>query len=452
MKRNFNSIYLAFLPLFFVMVTGCKSTEGLKTNNLAHMYSDGANAIQVQYKVFHKTMDQSELHFSFPSSGLLYVKNAENQNFESKFAITYKLFTDYEMKNLVDSGTTFYSDSSPQLLDKALSGQLQFRIPRPSDNKQFLLVVYCTDFNRKFTKTNYIDLDIRDPQAPENFLRTDTAGNILFGSNLEMGTPFLLHHNQKGTLRYRVRYYKQNFPIAVPPHVPQAAASLTYVADSIFEVDATKPITLTVPGMYHFQIHENSKSGFTVMHFYPEYPYVSRKEHLAGPLRYLTNNTEFLTVSAHQDTDSIKLEADRFWLENAGSAERARNLIAAYYSRVEASNRFFTSYLEGWKTDRGLIYTVYGPPTAIYREELTEQWIYGEQNSSLSYVFTFVKVSNPFTNNDYALTRLTSYRYGWGQAIETWRKGQVYGVREIKKEQDERDQQLRMQQSPYFWY
>lgn len=435
-----------------VMALGCQSQQGLKTNNLAHMYNDGGNVLQIQYKVYHQSMDTSLLYFSFPSAGLLYVKPADTGLYHARFAVTYRLYADYEMKNMVDSGTTFYDDYTPELQGKQLFGNLKFRIPRPSDNKQFLLVAYCTDFNRKFTRTTYIDLDVRDPQAPENFLRTDTAGNVLFGNNVRLNEPFFLKHNQRGTLRFKVRYYNQQFPVAVPPHVPQAATPLTYSSDSIFMLDVNKPIVVKQPGLYHFQIHDNSKSGFTLIHFYTEFPYVSRKEHLSGPLRYLTNNSEYLTVATHEDTDSIKLEADRFWLQNAGSAERAKNLIAAYYGRVEASNKFFTSYLEGWKTDRGLIYTVYGPPTAIYREELTEQWVYGEQSSSLSYVFTFVKVSNPFTHNDYALTRLTSYRYGWGQAIETWRKGQIYGVREIKKEQDERDQQLRMQQPPYFWY
>jgi GWxTD domain-containing protein len=445
-----------FLLLWFAYwLSGCGGSAAMHTNNLAHMYTDGGTVIQVQYKVYHEKMDQSRLFFSFASKDLLYVKGATEaapEAYTARFAITYRLFSDFEQKQLVDSGSVFFEDLSEGLPDKTLSGDLTFKIPRPSDQKNFLLVAYCTDFNRKFTSTSQIPLDVRDVQMPENFLRKDTAGQILFGQTFQLGAPFLLEHNQSGTMYYIVRYYKTDWPMAVPPHVPQAVKPLSYVADSMFRVSANEPIVLTAPGMYHFQVYENSKYGFTLYHFYPEFPYVASKDHLSGPLRYLTNNSEYMTIATHDDTDSIKLEADRFWLKNAGSVERARNLVAVYYGRVESANRFFTSYQEGWKTDRGLIYIIYGPPTAIYKEELTEQWIFGEPSSSLSYVFTFVKVNNPFTTNDYALTRLSSYRYGWGQAVETWRRGQVYGIRDIKREQDERDQQLRMQHPTHIWY
>ena len=34
---------------------------------------------------------------------------------------------------------------------------------------------------------------------------------------------------------------------------------------------------------------------------------------------------------------------------------RELNLIKTYYSKVEKANEMFTSHLEGWKTDRGMI-------------------------------------------------------------------------------------------------
>ena len=148
----------------------------------------------------------------------------------------------------------------------------------------------------------------------------------------------------------------------------------------------------------------------------------------------------------------MKLSVDKFWLNQAGTVERGKMLVSAYYSRVEAANLYFTSYIEGWKTDRGIIYVILGPPTEVTRTEFQEFWVYGDPNSSLEYVYTFSKLKNPFTSNDYALSRSNSYRYGWGQAIEAWRNGQIYGIKEIKRAQDERDRQQRANTPPYFWY
>ena len=64
-----------------------------------------------------------------------------------------------------------------------------------------------------------------------------------------------------------------------------------------------------------------------------------------------------------------------------------------------------------------------------------------------------IHVSNPFTENDYALNRLSEYRYGWGKAVSGWRNGKVYGIKDIQREQNARDAQLRRQRvAPTVWY
>ena len=149
--------------------------------------------------------------------------------------------------------------------------------------------------------------------------------------------------------------------------------------------------------------------------------------------------------------DSLKYQVDKFWLKSAGSASRGKVLVREYYNRIQDANIFFTSYLEGWKTDRGIVYAVLGPPSKVTKDFNTETWVYGNEASSLDMVFTFVKVYNPFADNDYALAKLNKYRFIWGQAIDGWRHGTAYGLKEIIREQDERDQQVRMANQPYSW-
>jgi hypothetical protein len=97
-------------------------------------------------------------------------------------------------------------------------------------------------------------------------------------------------------------------------------------------------------------------------------------------------------------------------------------MIKLYYNRVMDANRFFTSYLEGWKTDRGIIYIIYGPPNVVYKGRNVEGWVYGEDKNMLSINFTFRKLDNPFTDNDYSLTRSPAYKDGWYIAVDNWRR------------------------------
>ena len=92
------------------------------------------------------------------------------------------------------------------------------------------------------------------------------------------------------------------------------------------------------------------------------------------------------------------------------------------------ANTYFTSYTEGWKTDRGLIYIIFGLPVTIYKAENIERWIYGTSQSNKTLVFNFMRQENPFTANDYVLSREEMYKISWTQAVDTWRNGRVYSV------------------------
>jgi hypothetical protein len=93
---------------------------------------------------------------------------------------------------------------------------------------------------------------------------------------------------------------------------------------------------------------------------------------------------------------------------------------------VQDANYYFTSYLEGWKTDRGMVYLIYGSPNVIYRTLNSETWIYGEENNVNSLSYSFTKVNNPFTNNDYTLERSVVYKQSWITAVDIWRQGRTY--------------------------
>jgi GWxTD domain-containing protein len=200
-----------------------------------------------------------------------------------------------------------------------------------------------------------------------------------------------------------------------------------YKADKIYTVRPDEKDTIGFyfndPGFYHIQADTFSKEGLTLFRFDNDFPYVKKPEHLLAPLRYLTSKQEFETMSS---TKNKKAAVDSFWVAAGASNDRARQLVKKFYNRIEDSNDYFSSYLEGWRTDRGLIYIVYGPPNIVYKSTDSENWVYGEENNINSLSFTFLKVINPFTDNDYRLERNQTYRTSWFNAVDMWRQGRVY--------------------------
>lgn len=174
--------------------------------------------------------------------------------------------------------------------------------------------------------------------------------------------------------------------------------------------------------MYQLQYDTLLKSGAALFNFGGEFPAVTTIEPMVSALRYITTLNEFNKI---QQEDDKKEAVDQFWIDVSGSKERARFLIKIFYSRMQNANRFFTSYLEGWKTDRGMIYLIFGSPKTVYRTSDTEYWDYGFFKGYGSLNFSFRKMANPFTNNDYVLVRSAAYEPVWYMAVDHWRQGRI---------------------------
>jgi GWxTD domain-containing protein len=98
---------------------------------------------------------------------------------------------------------------------------------------------------------------------------------------------------------------------------------------------------------------------------------------------------EYEDLMAISDTDSLKRAIDRFWLKNIGNASKAKNVLQLYYERVEQANKQFSNFKEGWKTDFGMIYILFGPPWYTEDHLKEEIWFYSYNRENPEYRFQF---------------------------------------------------------------
>jgi GWxTD domain-containing protein len=122
-----------------------------------------------------------------------------------------------------------------------------------------------------------------------------------------------------------------------------------------------------------------------------------------------------------------KKALDRYWLglPVGNNVTLAKRTIKSFYQRVESANRYFTSYKEGWKTDRGMIFIVMGLPAKISKNKDQEIWTYNRQGQYSEVNFTFNRRNNQFSENHYELLRYAEYQPIWYPAVESWRNGEM---------------------------
>ncbi|HEX2975225.1 MAG TPA: GWxTD domain-containing protein, partial [Bacteroidales bacterium] len=154
-----------------------------------------------------------------------------------------------------------------------------------------------------------------------------------------------------------------------------------------------------------------------------------------GPFSY----TRFTYSFSLRNAQKPKAALDEFWIKCGGNIDKSRELIRIYYTRVLYSNYYFTSYREGWRTERGMIYIVYGPPDKVYKSPQGESWGYRKPAARSKWgsrysvkddyiFFNFRKKDNFLSDNDFFLSRSETLVTYWDQAITSWRKGIVFRV------------------------
>ncbi|MBN4051604.1 GWxTD domain-containing protein [bacterium AH-315-M05] len=379
----------------------------------------------------------------------MYSKENDKEEFTAAFAILYKLYPSLESKELLDSASlkiivpahknpdftgnrsAYVHDYSYQPISrsgKEIISHIDFKAKFPNT---YLLEVKVLDIKRNQMAKTFINVDKRTNYNYQNFLiETQVKGIPVFRNTLKSQEVFTILCNDPDISTLFVKCYKRQFPIALPPFSLQGQKPFRYDHDSSFvystlgRSDSNRTtFRLQKEGFYHFQIDTVTREGLTLFKFYDDFPKVTSVKQLIDPLRYISTKQEYEEMVRHKNK---KIAVDNFWIRATGNPDRGKKIIREYYNRVQDANEYFTSYLEGWKTDRGMIYIVYGPPDVVYKTSFSESWVYGEEGNLMSLNFTFVKVNNPFTDNDYILNRSPIYKSSWYVAVEAWRQGIIY--------------------------
>jgi GWxTD domain-containing protein len=213
-----------------------------------------------------------------------------------------------------------------------------------------------------------------------------------------------------------VSYYNDNFPAATPGFSESLGrVSKGMSIDSTFKVTKGQPLNLGQKGLYLVQPDTSVAEGLA-FRVEEDYPRLARIENLADPLIYICTKQEFEKI---KQAKGEKKAFDRIILSITGDAERAKTFMRSYFRRVELANHYFTSYKEGWKTDRGMIYIIFGLPDEVFRLGDRELWNY--KSTSIKVNFEFTKSSTVFDPDNYVLIRQKKYQNTWYEVIDLWR-------------------------------
>lgn len=398
----------------------CTVSNDISSRNLATLYREPESVFEPEFAV-HQQLDSTSLVYIRLKPGNMLYMNDGHDSYESVLRVRMYLMASYENSAVLDSGVYSFKFDLNQ---KQNIQVLECRF-RPSHVGVQLLHIYLNDINKNLEEDYFIPFDNLADNHRQYYRASDSKGEILFTDHISATDSVHVSYARTSEKKLWCSFYHRDFPLPPPPFSFDNREGFVYTPDSLFEVSTQKDSLYVFPpeGFYHFRTDTMSHEGLTLFRFSPGFPDVSNAREMLESVRYILTRREYDMLLS---SGNVKQTMDAFWLEKGKNPERTRTLIRKYYGRVQRANRLFSSYTEGWRTDRGMIYIIFGPPNSIYRSSVSESWIYGTANSVMSLNFFFTKVMNPFTDNDYSLTRTPVYESAWYRAVDSWRQGRPY--------------------------
>ncbi|MCS6973483.1 MAG: GWxTD domain-containing protein [Cyclobacteriaceae bacterium] len=214
-----------------------------------------------------------------------------------------------------------------------------------------------------------------------------------------------------------ISLYEDDFPAALPPFATaQARVTPVLKPSAVLVHQPDRPLSFQKKALVLIQQDTTSAEGIA-FRVEEDYPRLATISSLTGPMIYVCEKKE---MDKLRSAAGNKSAFDKVILDIVGNTERARIFMRSYFQRVEQANRMFTSYKEGWKTDRGMIYIIFGPPEEVYLLGNREIWEY--TNANFKGRFTFTRSATLFDPKNYVLIREANMRDNWYNMVDLWRK------------------------------
>jgi len=423
----------AFLALA-LMVSSCATIQPtVDSKDLSYLYNPTKNSINPKYNVYNATDAQSVLSVKFFTSELFFSEANPQGVPTAQMLISAKLYNISQARTLVD--TAVFNISMVKQNDRP---EYTFDIP--------LRVEKDNDYTVEIRILDRLRLSVVQAFVPFNTMSYVNRYNFRVLSHFDKHQLFnpILKVNEYVNLLYTrghvdtiyVAYYKPFREIPDPPSMMLPAQTVDYDPERIKALPYSDTLPMMFPreGIYHCTTSREAKDGYTFFNLGPTFPSMKTPDVMIEPLAYIANQDE---MDSLRQAVKQKMALDNFWIKMGGNVDKARELIRIYYTRALYCNFYFTSFMEGWRSERGMVYIIYGPPDKVYKTIDGENWGYkkpviksswgGRYSVKEEYIFfNFKKRDNPYSDNDFYLARNETLVTMWDKAISSWRKGVVF--------------------------
>ncbi len=409
-------IFIIFLSFTTSCFTGYYTNQNNTANqyliNFANLYNPKATTIFPNFVPYNEN-DSTTLIYTYlylPQLNYLNINGSQ----QAKILLNIKVTPSILNRTPIDTLNKIFVIKKNKYQKNLI---FPIRIHTPTDTTS-LINIYIKDIYARKANIALIPIDKTTKNRSSYFLvRYADDLKPVFGTAIYKDFQYLIEHSSNPDSIY-IFHYKTDTTIPNPPYYLSNRIPKIF-ADTVYKIKTDSNITFYNTGIYLFSLSSNDQNGKFMVYYGDNFPLIKKASQMIPPLKYITTYNEYKKI---RNNVSPKMTVDSFWLSIARQPAQARQLIKNYYNRVLLANIYFSSYKEGWKTDRGMLYIIFGAPQIVHILDNSEIWYYYDTQNNIYIKFKFVKHKVKFTY-DYFLKPNANYRYYWKQAVKQWRSG-----------------------------
>lgn len=414
------------ISLFFLMVlilSACQPKRQYTSRPTKSLINPDSDLLEVNAVAYHLNDSTTATYLEIKNENLVYKRPDSTNAFYAELKVLCLLKQDQGSRKILDSSSYYLFDrATDKVENKSILSRFNLRAKAGNN---YYLEIQVLDINKKTKYTHGINIYKKNTHSEQNFLMT-MNDKVVFKNNFLRDDLVTVKFSNPAIVQVTVDCFFKEFGPALPPFSMKEPDEFKYRPDSVFALMlSVNEFVLRMPekGFYHVKSDRETIEGLTLYTYDKTFPGVSNSDEMINCTRYIMSRAEF---DECKEAEEKKAAIDKFWLTIGGSNERARELLKRYYGRVKEANKYFSSYTQGWKTDRGMMFIIFGTPTNTYKSSKEEIWVYGNEGSPTSQRYVFKKTPNPFSDNDFILERSQFYKDAWYTAVDYWRQGHVY--------------------------
>jgi GWxTD domain-containing protein len=341
------------------------------------------------------------------------------------FRIQWTLQNEYGAKEKLKTGRLVFTNEF--FKREGNTFWLAFNVPKIKNTPNAVLILDFIDNEQALKYTNDLPIDFTGQRIDTRYtiFMADSTEFPSFQPFIQTGKPFVIKPMLKNAENlYLKRYKNKSLPALSPMSASKRDILSEYELDTTLTITSGQTLKLDLEGLYMLtQKPDAPDDGYSFLVVDNRFPRLTSPDEIRDALVYMSTPKE---IDQLKSTENAKDAIDLYLLKVCnGDQNQAKQIVKSYYKRIENANQLFSTHKEGWKTDKGMVFVIMGPPTKVQRNKQREVWLYSQNQNNSEIIFTFYRKATIFSDQNYELVRYPEYSSFWYPYVEAWRTGNV---------------------------